>query len=184
MHEQCNLNLISKNLKINKASINSKNISRNDVFFSIKGPKNDGNNYADEAIKKGASLAIVNKSIKFNKSKKVKINDSLEVLTNASKVVRKISSAKIISITGSSGKTSLKELLSFSLNKLAPTTKSTQSFNNKYGVPLSLFNVKKSDKFAVLEVGMDKAGEIDNLTKIIKPNLGVITNISLSLIHI
>ena len=144
LNEKCNLSLVNKKLKINKASINSKNIKKNDIFFAIKGPKNDGNNYVDEAIKKGASLAIVNKLGKFNKSKKIKINNTLRVLTNASKDVRKISSAKFISITGSSGKTSLKDMLSFCLNKLAPTTKSTQSFNNKFGVPLSLFNVKKN----------------------------------------
>jgi len=178
LNEKCNLSLINKNLKINKASINSKSIKKNDIFFAIKGPKNDGNKFADEAIKQGASLAIVNKLGAFNKSKKIKTNNALSILTNASKEVRKISSAKFISITGSSGKTSLKDLLSFCLNKIAPTTKSTQSFNNKFGVPLSLFNVKKNDKFAVLEVGMDKVGEIDNLTKIIKPNIGVITNIS------
>ena len=61
---------------------------------------------------------------------------------------------------------------------MAPTTKSNNSFNNKYGVPLSLFNVKKNDTFAVLEAGMDKAGEIDYLTKIIRPDFGIITNIS------
>ncbi len=178
LNEKCNLGLVNKKLKINKASINSKNIKKNDIFFAIKGPKNDGNNYADEAIKKGASLAIVNKLGKYNKSKKIKTNNTLRVLTNASKDVRKISSAKFISITGSSGKTSLKDLLSFCLNKLASTTKSTQSFNNKFGVPLSLFNVKKNDKFAVLEVGMDKAREIDELTKIVRPDFGIITNIS------
>jgi murE/murF fusion protein len=178
LNEKCDLSLLTKKLKINKASINSKKIKKNDIFFGIKGPKNDGNNYTDEAIKNGASLTIANKLGKFNKSKKIKTNNSLSILTEASKDVRKISSAKFISITGSSGKTSLKDLLSFSLNKLAPTTKSTQSFNNKFGVPLSLFNVKKNDKFAVLEVGMDKAGEIDNLTKIIRPNIGIIANIS------
>ena len=178
LNEKCNLSLVNKKLKINKASINSKNIKKNDIFFAIKGPKNDGNNYADEAIKKGASLALVNKLGKLNKSKKVLTNNALKVLSDASKDVRKISNANFISITGSSGKTSLKDLLSFCLNKLAPTTKSTQSFNNKFGVPLSLFNVKKNDKFAVLEAGMDKAGEIDNLTKIIKPDFGIITNIS------
>ncbi len=178
LNEKCNLSLLKKKLKINKASISSKNINKNDIFFAIKGPKNDGNNYADEAIKNGASLAIVNKLGKLNKSKKIKTNNTLKVLTNASKDVRKISSAKFISITGSSGKTSLKDLLSFGLSKLAPISKSTQSFNNKFGVPLSLFNVKKNDKYVILEAGMDKAGEIDNLTKIIKPNFGVITNIS------
>jgi len=178
LNEKCNLGPVSKKLKINKASINSRNIKKNDIFLAIKGPKNDGNNYADDAIKKGASLSIVNKILKPNKLKKIKTSNPLRVLTNSSKDVRKISSAKFISITGSSGKTSLKDLLSFGLNKLAPTTKSTQSFNNKFGVPLSLFNVKKNDKFAVLEVGMDKIGEVDDLTKIIRPNIGVITNIS------
>ena len=178
LNEKCNLSLVNKKLKINKASLSSKNINKNDIFFGIKGPKNDGNNYADEAIKNGASLAIVNKLGKLNKSKKIKTKNTLEVLTNASKDVRKISNAKFISITGSSGKTSLKDLLSFGLSKLAPISKSAQSFNNKFGVPLSLFNIKKNDKYAVLEAGMDKAGEIDILTKIIKPNFGVITNIS------
>ncbi len=178
LSEKCNLRKIRKNININKASINSKNIKKNDIFFAIKGPKKDGNNYSDESIKRGATLAVVNKIGKNNRLKKIKVKNTLKILTSSSKDVRKVSTAKFISITGSSGKTSLKELLSFSLNKLAPTTKSTKSFNNKYGVPLSLFNVNKNDKFAVLEVGMDKAGEINNLTKIIRPNVGIITNIS------
>ncbi len=178
LHEQCNLNTVSKDLKINKASINSKNIKKNDIFFAIKGPKNDGNNYADEAIKKGASLAIVNKLGKLNKLKKIKINNTLRVLINASKNVRKISNAKFISITGSSGKTSLKDLLAFCLNKLAPTTKSNNSFNNKYGVPLSLSNLEHEHDYGVFEVGMSKLGEINKLSKLVRPNIGIITNIA------
>ncbi len=178
LNEKCKLGLINKKLKLNKASINSKKVKQNDIFFAIKGQKKDGNSYADEAIKRGASLAIVNKLGKLNKSKKIKTNNTLKVLTDASKEIRKISTANFISITGSSGKTSLKELLSFCLKKLATVSKSNRSYNNKFGVPLSLFNVNKNDKFAVLEVGMDKKGEIDNLTKIIRPNFGVITNIS------
>ena len=69
-------------------------------------------------------------------------------------------------------------MLGSSLNKISKTTYSPKSFNNKYGVPLSILNIKQSDKFGVLEVGMDKKGEIDYLTKIIKPDLGIITNIS------
>ncbi len=65
-----------------------------------------------------------------------------------------------------------------SLNKIYETTYSKKSFNNKYGVPVSLFNINKKDKFGVFEIGMDKKGEIDHLSKIIKPNIGVITNIS------
>ena len=66
----------------------------------------------------------------------------------------------------------------FCLNKLEKTYFSKKSFNNKYGVPLSIFNTPEKTKFTVLEVGMDKKGEIDKLTKLIQPNLGLITNIS------
>jgi len=69
-------------------------------------------------------------------------------------------------------------MIGHSLKKISKTNYSSKSFNNKYGVPLSLFNLKQNDDFGVLEVGMDKKGEIDNLTKIIKPDLGIITNIS------
>ena len=72
----------------------------------------------------------------------------------------------------------MKELLGRTLNKISRVTYSQKSFNNKYGVPLSLFNLKKDDEFGVFEVGMDKKGEIDYLSKIIKPYVGVIANIS------
>ncbi len=65
-----------------------------------------------------------------------------------------------------------------SLSKIHNTTYSKKSFNNKYGVPVSLFNINKKDKFGIFEIGMDKKGEIDRLSKIIKPNIGIITNIS------
>ena len=91
---------------------------------------------------------------------------------------RQILSTNIISITGSCGKTTLKELLGNSLNKITESYFSPKSFNNKYGVPLSSFNLKQNKKFGIFEVGMDKKGEIDFLSKILKPNLGIITNIS------
>ena len=99
-------------------------------------------------------------------------------MTDASSLLRNNTFSKIIAITGSCGKTSLKELLGRTLNKISRVTYSQKSFNNKYGVPLSLFNLKKDDEFGVFEVGMDKKGEIDYLSKIIKPYVGVITNIS------
>ena len=99
-------------------------------------------------------------------------------MTENSYNIRKTSNAKIISITGSAGKTSLKELLSYALRKLSPITYSKKSFNNKFGVPISLFNLKKKDKFGIFEVGMDKKGEINYLTKNITPDVGIITNIS------
>ena len=93
-------------------------------------------------------------------------------------MVRVSSNISSIAITGSSGKTSLKEMLGQMMNKICQTSYSKKSFNNKYGVPISLFNINYKDKIGIFEVGMDKKGEIDFLTKIIMPNVGVITNIS------
>ena len=102
----------------------------------------------------------------------------MKFLNRISTSYRKSLNANTIAITGSAGKTSVKELTGFCLNKLDKTYYSKKSFNNKFGVPISLFNTPEKTKFAVLEVGMDKKGEIDYLTKLIQPNLGLITNIS------
>ena len=93
------------------------------------------------------------------------------------KLKREYSSAKIIAITGSAGKTSLKNLTKELLQNFGKTYSSPKSFNNHLGVPISLSNLSVDDKFGVFEVGMSKAGEIKNLTKLIKPHIGVITNI-------
>ena len=168
--------LINKNIKINSASLNSKKIGPNSIFFGVKGRNFDGNYYAKDAIKNGATLAISN--IK-NKNKKIIFkNNPLKELSEISAKFRKSLDANNITITGSSGKTSVKELTGFCLNQLTKSYSSKNSFNNKFGVPLSLFNAPQESKYIVLEAGMDKKGEIDYLTKLIKPNLGLITNIS------
>ena len=176
LKELSHANNISSNLKINNASIDSKKIKKNNVFFAIKGKKKNGNLFVKEAFAKGASLAIVNNQKKSKK--KIIVKNTLKFLTKASSILRDNLSSKIISITGSCGKTSLKELVGRSLNKISQVTYSPKSFNNKFGVPLSLFNLKKDDDFGIFEIGMDKQGEIDYLSKIIKPDVGVITNIS------
>ncbi|MBD1141012.1 UDP-N-acetylmuramoyl-L-alanyl-D-glutamate--2,6-diaminopimelate ligase [Pelagibacterales bacterium SAG-MED39] len=170
---------ISNKILINNISINSKMIKKNDVFFAIKGKKLDGNRYVAEAFKRKSSLAIVNQINKnYSTQKQIKVKNTLNFLTKCSSIYRENINAKIISITGSCGKTTLKEMIGFTLKKISKITYSPKSYNNKYGVPLSLFNLRQNDDFGVFEVGMDKKGEIDSLTKITKPDLGIITNIS------
>ena len=179
LKEESKKNYFFLKTKLRKASINSKEIKKNDVFFAIKGKKKDGNHYLKEAFNRGASLAIVNKiNRRIKKSKQIKVANSLKFLSKTSNIIRENSLGKIIAITGSCGKTSLKELIGKTLNKFCRTTYSPKSFNNKFGVPLSLFNLNQKDEYGVFEVGMDKKGEINDLTKIIKPDVGVITNIS------
>ena len=170
---------ISTTTKLQNASINSKEVKKNDIFFAIRGKNNDGNTYISEAIKKGASIVISDKiKSKINNKRVIKVKNSLEFMTKISSNIRNTFQGKIIGITGSCGKTSLKELLSVCLNKVGKASYSPKSYNNKYGVPLSLFNLNIKNNYGIFEIGMDKKGEINFLSGIVKPDIGIITNIS------
>ncbi|WP_072090750.1 UDP-N-acetylmuramoyl-L-alanyl-D-glutamate--2,6-diaminopimelate ligase [Candidatus Pelagibacter communis] len=177
--EAAKIEKLSASISLKTARINSKEVTKNDIFFAIKGKKNDGNKFVSQSFKKKASLAIVNKiQKKFNLNRQIKVKNTLNFLTGISKNFRKSIDTNIIAITGSCGKTTLKELLGNVLSKISKVSISPKSYNNKFGVPLSLFNLKQNDEFGILEIGMDKKGEIDYLSKIIKPDVGVITNIN------
>ena len=177
--EVAKIQKLPSSISIKSARINSREILKNDIFFAIKGKKNDGNKFVAQSFKRKASLTIVNKiQSKLNSRRQIKVKNTLKFLTDVSKVFRKSIDTKIIAITGSCGKTTLKELLGNTLSKISKVSISPKSYNNKFGVPLSLFNLNHNDEYGILEVGMDKKGEIDYLSKIIEPNVGVITNIN------
>jgi len=168
-----------ENINYNGVSINTKTIKRNNLFFAIRGKKNDGHKFVNEAIRKGAIKSIVSKKLKkFSNNKIIKVKNTFSSLNSLAKVTRDNSSAKIVGVTGSVGKTTLKNLLSFSLKNYGKVCSSPHSYNNKFGVPLSLSNLKSNIDYGVFEIGMDKKGEIDNLSKIVKPEIAIITNIS------
>jgi len=168
-----------KNFNLNNICINSKDLKKNDIFFAIKGKNNDGYDFIGEAIKKKASLVVTHKINKrFNLKKQIKVNDTLSFLTTCSQLLRNNVNSKIIAITGSCGKTTLKDFIGETLGKFYKVYYSPKSFNNKYGVPLSLFNLNPNHKFGIFEIGMDKKGEIDQLSKIVQPDVGIITNIN------
>ena len=125
-------------------------------FLLLKEKKNDGNKFVTQSFKRKASLAVVNKiQNKLNHSRQIKVKNTLSFLTNVSKIFRKSIDTNIIAITGSCGKTTLKELLGKVLSKITKVSISPKSYNNKFGVPLSLFNLKQNDEFGILEVGME-----------------------------
>ena len=168
-----------ENLNYSGVSINSKTIKKGNLFFAIRGKKTDGHRFVSQAIKKGAAKVVVSKKIKkVFKNKIIKVKNPLSSLNDLAKVTRHHTLAQIIGITGSVGKTTLKNLLGFALKTYGSVYCSPHSYNNKYGVPLSLSNLKKNTKYGIFEIGMDKKGEINNLSKIVKPEIAVITNIS------
>jgi len=177
--EVAQIKKLSSRISLNTARINSKEVDKSDIFFAIKGKKNDGNKFVAQAFARKASIAVVNKiQYKLSNRHQIKVKNTLKFLTDVSKIFRKSIDTNIIAITGSCGKTTLKELLGNVLSKISKVSISPKSYNNKFGVPLSLFNIQQNDEFGILEVGMDKTGEINYLSKIIEPDVGVITNIS------
>ncbi len=168
-----------KNVNYDGVSINTRTIKKNNLFFAIQGKNTDGHNFVKDAIKKGAIKSVISKKIKkLSNNKIIKVKNTFSSLNNLAKVTRNNSSAQIIGITGSVGKTTLKNLISFALENYGPVCHSPHSYNNKFGVPLSLSNLKKNTKYGVFEIGMSKKGEIKSLSKIVKPEIAIITNIS------
>tara|TARA_B100000886_G_scaffold297768_1_gene225612 strand:- start:1409 stop:4168 length:2760 start_codon:yes stop_codon:yes gene_type:complete len=158
-------------------SIDSRTTKKNNLFLTIKGKNKDGVKFIPQAIKRGAKYIITSKNIKKNKKRSIKVNNEIKFLNYFASKKRENSKAKIIAVTGSAGKTSLKNLIASLLKNFGKTFSSPKSFNNQFGVPLSLSKLDVSHKYGIFEVGMSKAGEIGALSKIIKPHVGIITNI-------
>tara|TARA_Y100001970_G_scaffold290413_1_gene424063 strand:+ start:1117 stop:3960 length:2844 start_codon:yes stop_codon:yes gene_type:complete len=169
---------VENKIKIKNSYINSNDINKNDVFFGLKGKKLNGNNFADVSLKNKASIAIVSKIYGKKNNRKIRVNNVLSTLTNYSRAIRTSSLSKIVAITGSCGKTTLKELLVYALEKLSKVSYSKKSFNNYIGVPLSLSSLNKNTDFGIYEIGMSKKNEINKLSKLAKPDVAVITNIT------
>ena len=168
-----------KELNFNGVSINTKKIKKNNLFFAIKGKKRDGHNFVKEAINNGAVKAVVNKKIKhLPRNKTIIVKNTLSSLNDLARSARNNTEAQIIGITGSVGKTTVKNLISFALKNYGKVHFSPHSYNNKFGVPLTLCNLKPKTEYGVFEIGMDKKGEINDLSKIIQPKIALITNIS------
>ena len=131
------------------------------------------------AVRKGATKSVISKNVKkLSKRKSIKVKNTFSSLKDLARVTRDNTSSKVIGITGSVGKTTVKNLASFALKNYDNVHCSPYSYNNKYGVPVSLCNLKNNTKYGVFEIGMDKKGEIDSLSKLVRPHIGVITNVS------
>ncbi len=158
-------------------SIDTRSIKKGNLFLTIKGKKNDGIKFIKKALKKGAKYIVTSKNSKKFKRKVIRVNNVIKFLNEFAIQKRNLSKAKIIGITGSAGKTSLKNLLKDLLQNFGETICSPKSFNNHLGVPLSLSQLNTKHNHGIFEIGMSKAGEINTLSKIIQPHIGVITNI-------
>ena len=175
-------NKIESSWYCNALEFDSRKVQPGSIFFAMPGTKFDGHNFIDDAVKSGAIALIVQKSYKSSiyNNKLIKVDDVYKTLILMAQAARKRvnDSANIIAITGSSGKTSTKEMISSALSTLGLTYSNTGSFNNHVGVPYTLVNMSRNIEFGVFEIGMNNSNEISKLARLVKPNIAIITNVS------
>ena len=165
---------------LNGVAIDSRAINTGDIFVAIKGERTDGHEYAANALKAGAGLAIVSRpdSAMREAGPVLVVDDALAALEALGRAARARSTAHIIAVTGSVGKTTTKDALRIALASCGETHASVSSFNNQWGVPLTLARFARTAEFGVFEVGMNHAGEIETLIDMVRPHTAIITAIA------
>jgi UDP-N-acetylmuramoyl-tripeptide--D-alanyl-D-alanine ligase len=163
----------------NGISIDSRSIGRGDAFFALTDAR-DGHDFVDAALKAGAGVAVVSRAKRDRFSADAPlllVDDVLEALRDLARAARKRTKAKIIAVTGSVGKTGTKEALRLALSADGETHASAASYNNHWGVPLSLSRCPADVQYAVFEIGMNHAGEITPLTQLVRPHVAIVTTV-------
>ncbi len=175
---QAEFHNISSSLKtFSSVSIDSRNIKAGEVFWAIKGEQFDGHDFVKSAIEAGALFAVVEKGFDSAALPVVVVPDTLKALQKLANVHRNKFDIPVIAVTGSNGKTTLKEMLAHILQSDKNVLKTEGNLNNHIGCPLTLLKLKAEHQAAVIEIGSNHPGEIDVLAKISEPTHAVISNI-------
>jgi UDP-N-acetylmuramoyl-tripeptide--D-alanyl-D-alanine ligase len=164
-------------------SIDSRTICAGELFFAIHGPRHDGHDHVAAAFERGALAAVVAESRARGFAESLRdrclvVDDTLRALHRLATAVRVAWGKKIAGVTGSVGKTTTKEILAALLGAKLRVLKSEGNFNNAYGLPLTLFRLEDNDDAAVLEMGMSRRYELQELAAIAKPDVGVVTRVA------
>lgn len=162
-------------------SIDSRTIQPGELFFAVKGERLDGHDFIDAALDRGAVAAVVNNAEvgRFKqKSRLISVSEPLEALQRLGRAVRRLWNKPLIAVTGSAGKTTTKEAIATLLATKFRLLKSEGNLNNHFGLPLQLLKLEAEHELAVVELGMNHAGEITALAAIAQPDIGVVTNVA------
>ncbi len=166
---------------ITGVSIDSRSIAPGEAFFAIVGDRLDGHDFVGQALTAGGGIAVVSADMadRFaaDRSPLLVVDDTLDALRRLGRAARRRSDATVIGVTGSVGKTGTKEALKLTLSPSGETYASSQSYNNHWGVPLSLSRFPETAAFGVFEMGMNHAGEITPLTQMVRPDIAIVTTV-------
>ncbi|MEO0571220.1 MAG: UDP-N-acetylmuramoyl-tripeptide--D-alanyl-D-alanine ligase [Bacteroidota bacterium] len=162
-------------LQYPRVSTDTRKIEKDSIYFALKGPNFNGNSFAKEALGKGAAYAVIDEE-EFRQDHTILVDDVLETLQILSTYHRNYCKAKVISLTGSNGKTTTKELMYAVLSKRYTTIATQGNLNNHIGVPLTLLTISQDTEMAIIEMGANHQKEIEFLSSLSQPDFGYITN--------
>ncbi|HEX8037690.1 MAG TPA: Mur ligase family protein, partial [Chryseosolibacter sp.] len=170
-------NLYERYLECGAVSTDTRKIAPGSIFFALKGDKFNANEFASEALEKGARYAVIDDARYAKSDRHILVPDALSALQELATYHRRQLNIPVIGLTGSNGKTTSKELTNAVLSKKYRTFATKGNLNNHIGVPLTLLSVDRSVEIAVVEMGANHTGEIARLCEIARPTHGFITNI-------
>ncbi|MGI9405104.1 MAG: UDP-N-acetylmuramoyl-tripeptide--D-alanyl-D-alanine ligase [Hyphomicrobiaceae bacterium] len=163
---------------ITGVSIDTRTLEEGDLFIAIKGENQDGHKYAEMALERGAAAVIVEEIFEGQNPRYIRVPDTLRAMEALGRAARARTHAKIIAVTGSVGKTGTKEMLRLALSACGRTHAAEKSYNNHWGVPLTLARMPQDTEYGVFEIGMNHPGEITPLTKMVRPHVAIVTAIA------
>ena len=160
-------------------SIDSRSLVDGEGFIAIRGPNRDGHDFVPAALDGGAACAVVETTYRpSDEQRLVRVMDTFDGLNDLGRAGRaRTEGTTVIAVTGSVGKTGTKEALRLALAPSGTVHASSKSYNNHWGVPLTLANMPRSVRFGVFEIGMNHAGEIDGLTRLVRPHIAIVTTV-------
>lgn len=163
-------------LECNAVCTDTRKIEKGDIFFALKGDNFNGNVYAEQALKKGATYVVIDEAQYKTSPQAITVNNTLETLQKLASYHRAFLNIPIIALTGSNGKTTTKELINAVLSQKYKTTATVGNLNNHIGVPLTLLSMHTDTEIGIVEMGANHLKEIAFLCRIAKPDYGYITN--------
>jgi len=165
---------LRSDVQVTGFSVDSRTLQAGDLFFAISGPHNSGNDYVEEVLRKRAAGVVSTRNFP---GPVIQVADPLQSLQKLAAWARTVWAGDVIGVTGSAGKTSTKDIIAALLGSKLQVGKTEGNFNNHVGLPLSILRLPEGVEVAVLEMGMNHEGEIQELAKIARPKIGVVTTV-------
>ena len=173
--QSCGGQLIGADAAFSGVSTDSRTVNSGELFVALSGPRFNGEDYVAAAVARGAAGAVV-RTQQASACSQILVEDTLTALARGAKAWREGFAIPLVGVAGSNGKTTVKELISSILSQVGPCLSTRGNLNNHIGVPLTLFRINADHRFAVVEMGADRAGEVATLVSIGRPTIGIITN--------